>query len=80
MVNGGSIAYFASDGGEPESQCNFNFLLEEFGMMIHSDGVVQTNLVEGRYYHPKEALVEHGVLNRGLNSKGKKMYVLKAEV
>ena len=64
IAQGGSVLVMLGEGGEMASDTNINFLLEEYGVMINSDTVVRT--VFYRYYHPKEALVSNGVLNRAL--------------
>ncbi|KAI9218984.1 hypothetical protein BC828DRAFT_387204 [Blastocladiella britannica] len=61
---GGSIMYLAGEGGEAASGCNFNYLLEELGISINADVVIQS--AHTKYHHPKEALVSQGVLNREL--------------
>ncbi|KAI8847275.1 hypothetical protein BC829DRAFT_396849 [Chytridium lagenaria] len=65
LARGGSILYLASEGGESTSTTNFNFLLEEYGMMVNSDSVVRT--VFYKYSHPKEAFISNGVVNREIN-------------
>jgi intraflagellar transport protein 52 len=35
MDRGGSILFLANEGGESASQTNFNYLLEEYGMMVN---------------------------------------------
>ncbi|KAI9179974.1 hypothetical protein H9P43_005306 [Blastocladiella emersonii ATCC 22665] len=61
---GGSILYLVGEGGEAASGTNFNYLLEEYGMSVNSDSVVRTSYY--KYFHPKEAHVANGVLNREL--------------
>ena len=43
---------------------NINFLLEEYGMVVNDDSVIRT--VFYKYFHPKQALVTNGVLNRAV--------------
>ncbi len=45
---------------------NFNFMLEEFGMFVNQDAVIRTHY-DGKYFHPKEAVVVNGILNRELS-------------
>ncbi|KAJ3114892.1 Intraflagellar transport protein 52 [Phlyctochytrium bullatum] len=65
LDRGGSILYLASEGGESANATNFNFLLEEYGIMVNSDCVVRT--VFHKYFHPKESFVSNGVVNREIN-------------
>ncbi|KAI8929594.1 hypothetical protein BC831DRAFT_443325 [Entophlyctis helioformis] len=65
LERGGSVLYLAGEGGESTSNTNFNYLLEEYGMMVNPDAVTRT--VYFKYYHPKEVYVTNGVLNRELN-------------
>ncbi|KAJ3020828.1 Intraflagellar transport protein 52 [Thoreauomyces humboldtii] len=65
MDRGGSILYLAGEGGESTNETNFNYLLEEYGMMVNADAVART--VFYKYYHPKEVYVTNGVLNREIN-------------
>ncbi|KAI8920091.1 hypothetical protein DFJ77DRAFT_427120 [Powellomyces hirtus] len=65
MERGGSILYLASEGGESSFETNFNYLLEEYGIMVNADAVART--VFHKYYHPKEVYVTNGVLNREIN-------------
>ncbi|XP_063153253.1 intraflagellar transport protein 52 homolog isoform X2 [Candoia aspera] len=53
------------EGGESRYDTNINFLLEEFGIMVNNDSVVRN--VYYKYFHPKEALVSNGVLNREIS-------------
>ncbi|KAJ3375358.1 Intraflagellar transport protein 52 [Allomyces arbusculus] len=59
---GGSILYLVGEGGETASGSNFNYLLEEYGMSVNADSVTRTSYF--KYFHPKEAFVDNGVLNR----------------
>ncbi|KAI8825976.1 uncharacterized protein EV422DRAFT_491623 [Fimicolochytrium jonesii] len=75
MDNGGSILYLTGEGGEAALETNFNYLLEEYGMMVNPDSVTRT--VYYKYYHPKEVYVANGVLNREINrAAGKRVGVL----
>ncbi|KAJ3391955.1 Intraflagellar transport protein 52 [Entophlyctis sp. JEL0112] len=71
LDKGGSILYLAGEGGESEFNTNFNYLLEEYGMIVNPDCVTRT--VFYKYFHPKEVFVSNGILNRELNrAAGKK--------
>nr|XP_002126598.1 intraflagellar transport protein 52 homolog [Ciona intestinalis] len=63
--NGGSLLVLLGEGGEGSFNTNINFLLEEYGIMINNDAVVRS--VYYKYFHPKEALVSNGVLNRAIS-------------
>ncbi|KAJ3150366.1 Intraflagellar transport protein 52 [Geranomyces variabilis] len=67
MERGGSILYLGSEGGDASSssETNFNYLLEEYGIMVNADAVART--VFHKYFHPKEVYVTNGVLNREIN-------------
>lgn len=61
---GGSLLYLGSEGRDNGPfGTNFNYLLEEFGVSVNPDAVVRTAYAQ-RYFHPKEALVTNGILNR----------------
>ncbi|KAM8946233.1 intraflagellar transport protein 52 homolog isoform 2-T2 [Pelodytes ibericus] len=62
LDKGGDILVMLGEGGESKHDTNINFLLEQFGIMVNTDSVVRN--VYYRYFHPKEALVSNGVLNR----------------
>ncbi|KAJ3034259.1 Intraflagellar transport protein 52, partial [Rhizophlyctis rosea] len=65
IERGGSILYLSGEGGESAYNTNFNYLLEEYGMMVNPDAVTRT--VYYKYFHPKEVYVTSGVLNREIN-------------
>lgn len=52
------------DGGEAKLNTNLNYFLEEYGISVNSDTVIRA--VYYKYSHPKEALVQNGVINREL--------------
>merc|ERR1719158_2598939 len=53
------------EGGESRFETNINFFLEEYGIMVNNDAVVRTSYY--KYFHPKEALITNGVLNRAIS-------------
>ncbi|CAL8337027.1 unnamed protein product [Merluccius merluccius] len=65
LDGGGDILVMLGEGGETKYDTNINFLLEEFGIMVNNDAVVRN--VYYKYFHPKEALVSNGVLNREIS-------------
>ncbi|KAG7493697.1 hypothetical protein JOB18_014846 [Solea senegalensis] len=65
LDGGGNILVMLGEGGENKFDTNINFLLEEFGIMVNNDAVVRN--VYYKYFHPKEALVSNGVLNREIS-------------
>ncbi|KAJ3028009.1 UNVERIFIED_CONTAM: Intraflagellar transport protein 52 [Siphonaria sp. JEL0065] len=74
LERGGSILYLSGEGGESEYNTNFNYLLEEYGMVVNPDCVTRT--VFYKYFHPKEVFVSNGILNREINrAAGKKAHV-----
>ena len=74
VETGGSILVMMGEGGETKFSTNINFLLEEYGVMVNSDAVARTHYY--KYFHPKEALVANGVLNRAISvAAGKQLSV-----
>lgn len=65
LEKGGDILVMLGEGGEAKYDTNINFLLEEYGIMVNTDAVVRN--VYYKYFHPKEALISNGVLNREIN-------------
>ena len=64
LEKGGSILVMGSEGGEQKMNTNINYLLEQYNMSLNNDGVVRTNFF--KYFHPKEVLIQAGVLNKDL--------------
>eukprot|EP00898_Chlorokybus_atmophyticus_P003118 jgi/Chlat1/3807/Chrsp259S03931 len=58
IQGGGSVLILLGEGGEARLNTNFNYLMEEYGIMISS--------VYTKYPHPKEVLIDDGVLNRAV--------------
>jgi intraflagellar transport protein 52 len=67
--NGGSLLVLLAEGGEARAGTNVNYLLEQFGISVNSDSVVRT--VHYKYLHPKQVLVQDGLLNRAISAVGK---------
>ncbi|KAM9859554.1 intraflagellar transport protein 52 homolog isoform 1-T2 [Aulostomus maculatus] len=65
LDGGGNVLVMLGEGGELKYDTNINFLLEEFGVVVNNDAVVRN--VYYKYFHPKEALVSNGVLNREIS-------------
>lgn len=65
LDGGGNILVMLGEGGEIKYNTNINSLLEKFGIMVNNDAVVR--IVYYKYFHPKEALVSDGVLNREIS-------------
>ncbi|XP_041837591.1 intraflagellar transport protein 52 homolog [Melanotaenia boesemani] len=65
LDGGGNMLVMLGEGGEVKYDTNINFLLEEFGIMVNNDAVIRN--VYYKYFHPKEALVSNGVLNREIS-------------
>ncbi|XP_067935005.1 intraflagellar transport protein 52 homolog [Watersipora subatra] len=72
LERGGSLLVMMGEGGEAKYDTNINYLLEQFGVMVNNDAVVRTSYY--KYYHPKEALVANGVLNRAVASAAGKSF------
>ncbi|CAG0900232.1 unnamed protein product, partial [Cyprideis torosa] len=64
MSSGGSLLITLGEGGEKKLDTNVNFFLEEFGIAVNNDVAVRTNY--HKYFHPKEALISNGLLNRAV--------------
>lgn len=65
VSSGGSVLTLLSEGGE-KMGTNVNFWLEELGISANQDCVLRTSYY--KYFHPKEALIIQGVLNRTINT------------
>lgn len=65
LDGGGNMLVMLGEGGETKYDTNINFLLEEFGILVNNDAVVRN--IYYKYFHPKEALVSNGVLNREIS-------------
>ncbi|XP_033123649.1 intraflagellar transport protein 52 homolog isoform X1 [Anneissia japonica] len=65
VEDGGSLLVLMGEGGESKFDTNINFLLEYFGIMVNNDSAVRTSYY--KYFHPKEALISNGVLNRAFS-------------
>ncbi|XP_069369110.1 intraflagellar transport protein 52 homolog isoform X2 [Paralichthys olivaceus] len=65
LDGGGNVLVMLGEGGEVKYDTNINFLLEEFGILVNNDAVVRNAYC--KYFHPKEALVSNGVLNREIS-------------
>lgn len=65
LSSGGSVLVLLGEGGE-KIGTNINFWLEELGISSNQDSVLRTSYF--KYFHPKEALVVQGVLNRTIGS------------
>lgn len=63
---GGSLLVMLGEGGETRFNTNINYLLEDFGIMVNSDAVVRSEYYKN-FFHPKEAIVSNGVLNRAIS-------------
>ncbi|KAF5398126.1 Intraflagellar transport protein 52 [Paragonimus heterotremus] len=78
IENGGAVLVLMGENGESKYTTNINFLLEQYGIMVnsgkmrsllsdiifYSDAVVRTSYF--KYFHPKEALIPNGILNRAI--------------
>ncbi|XP_068119889.1 intraflagellar transport protein 52 homolog [Hyperolius riggenbachi] len=65
LEQGDHILVMMGEGGESRYDTNVNFLLEEYGIMVNTDTVIRN--VYHKYFHPKEALISDGVLNREIS-------------
>lgn len=64
VEEGGSLLVLMEEGGEKKANTNVNFLLEEYGIYVNNDSVVRTCYY--KYFHPKECLINNGILNRAI--------------
>ncbi|GAB1601950.1 intraflagellar transport protein 52 homolog [Argonauta hians] len=71
ISKGGNVFVMLGEGGEERYENNINFLLEEYGIMVNNDSVVRTSY--HKYFHPKEALVQNGILNRAISQAAGKL-------
>lgn len=60
LGGGGRVLVLLGDGGEKQTGCNMNYLLEEYGMSVNNDSVMRS--VFHKYLHPKEVFIAEGVL------------------
>ncbi|CAC5367223.1 unnamed protein product, partial [Mytilus coruscus] len=72
METGGSLLVMLGEGGESRFETNLNFLLEEYGIFVNNDAVVRTSYY--KFFHPKEALIANGVLNRAISQAAGKSF------
>ncbi|KAK2173400.1 hypothetical protein NP493_879g01061 [Ridgeia piscesae] len=71
VETGGSLLVMMGEGGDSKYNTNMNFFLEEYGIAVNNDAVVRTHFY--KYFHPKEALIANGVLNRAISQAAGKM-------
>lgn len=50
-----------NEGGDQKNNTNLNKITSKFGININNDCVVRTSFY--KYFHPKEAYVQSGILN-----------------
>eukprot|EP00128_Syssomonas_multiformis_P009926 Colp12_sorted_trinity150504_noHs@6361 len=73
LDKGGSILMLLGEGGEDKFNTNVNYFLEQYNISVNNDAVART--VYLKYFHPKEALITNGVLNREINkAAGKRVH------
>lgn len=60
IKEGGSVAIFASEGGEESSNSNLNTFLSEYKITVENKAVVRS--VYHKYLHPKHALIQNGII------------------
>ncbi|XP_062445097.1 intraflagellar transport protein 52 homolog isoform X2 [Rhea pennata] len=70
LEEGGALLVMLTEGGESRYGTNINYLLEDYGIVVNNDAVVRN--VYYKYFHPKEALISDGVLNRGIGEAARK--------
>nr|CDS18304.1 intraflagellar transport protein 52 [Echinococcus granulosus] len=58
LNKGGSVLVLLGENGESKYPTNINYLLEQY------DSVVRTSYY--KYFHPKEALIPNGIVNRAI--------------
>ncbi|KPM11702.1 intraflagellar transport protein 52-like protein [Sarcoptes scabiei] len=64
LENGGKILILLEDGGERKSNHNVNYFIEEYGISVNNDKVIRSSFY--KYYDPKEALIQDGIINRSV--------------
>ncbi|PHJ15564.1 intraflagellar transport 52 (protein ngd5) family protein [Cystoisospora suis] len=60
--SGGSVLVLLGEGGESRTGTNINYFLEEYGMTVCADAVVRMSVASPAYLHPKEVLINDGML------------------
>ncbi|KAJ8313480.1 hypothetical protein KUTeg_008967 [Tegillarca granosa] len=78
LENGGSILVMLGEGGETKYNTNINFMLEEYGIMVNNGKVLLFSCADIllQYFHPKEACIANGVLNRAISQAAGKTFAL----
>lgn len=61
---GGRVLVLMNEGGEAKQGTNINFMLEQLHISVNRDSVIRKHYC--KYLHPKEALVQNGILNEEL--------------
>ncbi|CUT99008.1 intraflagellar transport protein 52 [Echinococcus multilocularis] len=64
LSKGGSVLVLLGENGESKYPTNINYLLEQYGISINNDSVVRTSYY--KYFHPKEAIIPNGIVNRAI--------------
>ncbi|VDK35669.1 unnamed protein product [Taenia asiatica] len=64
LSKGGSVLVLLGENGESKYPTNINYLLEQYGILVNNDSVVRTSYY--KYFHPKEALIPNGIINRAI--------------
>ncbi|KAI3387442.1 hypothetical protein SNEBB_004348 [Seison nebaliae] len=62
IEEGHSVFLTLHEGGDNKYDTNLNYFLEKFGISWNNDAVVRTSYY--KYFHPKEALIPNGIVNR----------------
>ena len=50
-----------TEDGDQQNNSNLNKVTSKFGIQVHSDWIVRDSFY--KYFHPKEAYVQSGILN-----------------
>lgn len=61
VETGGNLLVLTNEGGDQKNGANLNKVTGKFGIQINGDCVVRTSFY--KYFHPKEAYVQSGILN-----------------
>ncbi|XP_074594133.1 intraflagellar transport 52 [Brevipalpus obovatus] len=68
---GGKLWIMMTEGGDKRFSTNINSFAKNFGITLANDAVIRNSYY--KYFHPKEALVSNGILNRGMLSAANKL-------
>ncbi len=61
LEKGGNILMMTQEGGDEKSKSNMNNFTQKYNIFLNNNSVIRTNYY--KYFHPKEAFINNGVLH-----------------